>query len=139
MTEDLKNRLMAAGLNKQQASSVTAETLVQLFMKEDSKLLINEARNQITEMQKMVQGLKSEYAALTKKFHDISEAINAISESQKEYGIITEEKAKTVVALYAAILAMNEKAGSDPDTSIKNAGYIVYAYLRGQAKREIIN
>lgn len=64
---------------------------------------------------------------------------NAISESQKKYGIITEEKAKTVVALYAAILAMNEKVGSDPDTSIKNAGYIVYAYLGGQAKREIIN
>lgn len=50
-----------------------------------------------------------------------------------------EEKAKTVVALYVSILAMNEKAGSEPDTSIKNAGYIVYAYLGGQVKREIIN
>lgn len=32
---------------------------------------------------------------------------------------------------------MNEKAGADPNDSVKNAGYVLYAYLGGQAKREI--
>lgn len=43
MTEDLIRRLMAVGLTKQQASSVTAETLVKLFMPNDGKVLIREA------------------------------------------------------------------------------------------------
>ena len=35
MTDELVRRLMAAGLTKQQANSVTAETLVNLFMNDD--------------------------------------------------------------------------------------------------------
>ena len=60
MTDDLVRQLMAAGLSKQQASSVTAETLVRLFMKEDGKILIKEAQRQVTEMQALVDGLKAE-------------------------------------------------------------------------------
>lgn len=40
MTEELIRRLIAAGLNKQKATSVTAETLVKLFMPEDGKMLL---------------------------------------------------------------------------------------------------
>ena len=47
MTEDLIRRLIAAGLSKQQASSVTAETLVNLFMPDDGKMLIREAKGQV--------------------------------------------------------------------------------------------
>ena len=47
MTDDLIRQLMASGLSKQQASSVTAETLVRLFMKEDGKILIAEAQRQV--------------------------------------------------------------------------------------------
>ena len=42
MTDELIRRLIAAGLNKQQATSVTAETLVKLFMPEDGKMLLEE-------------------------------------------------------------------------------------------------
>jgi len=44
MTEDLIRQLMAAGLTKQQATSVTTEKLIQIFMKEDGKILISEAK-----------------------------------------------------------------------------------------------
>ena len=44
MTDELIRRLIAAGLNKQQATSVTAETFVKLFMPEDGKMLLEEAR-----------------------------------------------------------------------------------------------
>ena len=128
---------MAAGLTKQQASSVTAETLVNLFMQDDGKILIKEAQLQVSEMQKTVSDLKEEYRRLEQKIHSISDTLLSISKAQKEHGDITDEKAKNIVALYAALLAMNEKAGADPNDSVKNAGYVLYAYLGGQAKREI--
>ena len=137
MTDDLIKQLMAAGLNKQQASSVTAETLVRLFMKEDGKVLIKEAQRQVSEMQALVNQLKAEHNGLMQKICSVSETLLAISEAQKEHGEITDEKAKNVVALYGALLAMNENAGADANDSVRNAGYVVYAYLGGQAKREI--
>ena len=137
MTDDLIKQIMAAGLNKQQASSVTAETLVRLFMKEDGKVLIKEAQRQVSEMQELVTGLKAEYYELKQKISAVSDSLLAITEAQKEHGEVTEGRAKNVVALYGALLSMNEHAGADPADAVRNAGYVVYAYLGGQAKREI--
>jgi hypothetical protein len=137
MTDDLIRQLMASGLSKQQASSVTAETLVRLFMKEDGKILIAEAQRQVSEMQALVNRLHAEYNELMQKISSVSDTLLAITEAQKEHGEVTDEKAKNVVALYGALLAMNEHAGADANDSVRNAGYVVYAYLGGQAKREI--
>jgi len=137
MTDDLVRQLMAAGLSKQQASSVTAETLVRLFMKEDGKILIKEAQREVTEMQALVDGLKAEYDGLLQQFRQLSETLLSVTEAQKEHGSITDDRAKNVVALYGALLSMNERAGAEPADAVRNAGYVVYAYLGGQAKREI--
>lgn len=137
MTDDLIRQLIAAGLTKQQASSVTAETLVRLFMNDDGKILIKEAQRQVSEMQKLVNDLKTEYESLVQKISAVSDTLLAITEAQKEHGEITDDRAKNVVALYGALLSMNERAGADATDSVRNAGYVVYAYLGGQAKREI--
>ena len=50
MTEDLIKRLMLAGLTKQQATSTTANTLVRLFMPEDGKMLLQEAKQQVDDL-----------------------------------------------------------------------------------------
>lgn len=137
MTDDLIRRLMAAGLSKQQASSVTADTLVRLFMQDDGKILIKEAQRQVSEMQELVADLKAEYNELKQKISAVSDSLLAITEAQKDHGSITEDRAKNLVALYGALLAMNEKAGAEPTDAVRNAGYVVYAYLGGQAKREV--
>lgn len=137
MTEDLKERLLAAGLTKQQASSATAETLVRLFMNDDGKILIHEARQQVSEMRELVLSLRHDYNSVLEKMSTVSATILSITEAQSEYGTITDEKAKNVVALYAALLSMNEKAGADGSDAVRNASYVVYAYLGGQAKRQI--
>ena len=137
MTNDLKERLMAAGLTKQQASSATAETLVRLFMSDDGKILIREARQQVAEMQELVHRLHHDYKNILEKMNVVSATILSITEAQSEYGTITDEKAKNVVALYAALLSMNEKAGADGSDAVRNASYVVYAYLGGQAKRQV--
>ncbi len=69
MTDDLIRQLMASGLSKQQASSVTAKTLVRLFMKEDGKILIAEAQRQVSEMQTLVNELHAEYKELMQKIN----------------------------------------------------------------------
>lgn len=137
MTEDLIRRLIAAGLTKQQASSTTAETLVRLFMPEDGKMLIREAKKQVTEMQVTVAALRSEYNDLTGKIKQLSDNVLAAIEAQKEFGSITDEKARNSIALYSALLGMNQRAGADGTEAVRNAGYVMYAYLGGQARRDI--
>lgn len=137
MTDDLIRRLIAAGLSKQQASSATAETLVRLFMPEDGKMLIREATQQVAEMQAMVNSLRKEYDDLSAKIMQLSDNVLAAIDAQKEFGSITDEKARNAVALYSALLGMNKRAGADGTEAVRNAGYVMYAYLGGQARREI--
>lgn len=137
MTDDLIRRLIAAGLTKQQASSATAETLVRLFMPEDGKMLIREAKQQVSEMQATVASLRKEYDNLTAKIKQLSDNVLAAIEAQKEFGSITDEKARNSIALYSALLGMNQRAGADGTEAVRNAGYVMYAYLGGQARREI--
>ena len=137
MTDDLIRRLIAAGLSKQQASSATAETLVRLFMPEDGKMLIREATQQVAEMQAMVNSLRKEYDDLSAKIMQLSDNVLAAIDAQKEFGSITDEKARNAVALYSALLGMNQRAGADGTEAVRNAGYVMYAYLGGQARRDI--
>jgi len=137
MTDYLKEQLLRAGLTKQQISSVTAETMAQVLMDEDSTILLKEAQKQVQEMKQIVCDLKREYYLTMEKISAMSKTLLAVQEIQEQYGEINDEKAKTVLALYGAILEMNQKVGADSADCIKSAGYIAYAYLGGQAKRDI--
>lgn len=143
ITNEMKEKLIAAGLSKQQASSATAETCVRLFMNDDDKQLTREAALQVEKMQKMVSDLQQEYyntqqriMDLHKEIKNVSDTILAISKAQDEYGTVTDEKARTVVALYGALCSMNAAKKVDPDISAQSVGYIVYAYLGGEARKE---
>ena len=137
LLEDLIRRLMLAGLTKQQATSTTANTLVRLFMPEDGKILIQEARQQVDEMKALVDKLKDEYNELKGRLDNLSSTLHAVSEAQKQHGSVTDEKARNIIALYGALLAMSQKAGADAEDAVRNASYILYAYLGGQARRDI--
>ncbi len=137
MTELIIQNLMSAGLTRQQATSKTAEILMDTLMPEDGKLMIAEARGRVKEMESVVYSLKKEFNALQYKIEEIGKTLVAISEAQSEYGKINEEKARTVIAMYGALLNMNSKYCKDGLQVIENAGYVTYAYLGGQARREI--
>lgn len=137
MTQDMIRQLMQAGLTKQQASSVTADTIVRLLMPEDGKVLIQEAKGQVEEMKQILSATRREYYDLVQKMKEISDTITAVVEAQKKYGTVDDDKARNVIALYGALLEMNEKAGAPGSDSVKNAGYVLYAYLGGQAKRDV--
>ena len=101
-------------------------------------MLLEEARRQVSEMQRTVNQLKMDYGELKKKIESVSDTLLAISEAQKDHGEVTEEKAKNLIALYGALLTMNEKCGAEGPEAVHNASYVAYAYLGGQAKREQI-
>lgn len=137
MSDELIRMLIAAGLTKQQATSVTAETITKLYMNDDGKMLIAEAKHQVDEMQEILRNLKADYYAIKSKMEAISDNVLSIMNAQNEFGEITDEKAKNVIALYSAILSMNEKKGADPTEAVRNASFVLYAYLGGQARRDI--
>ena len=107
-------------------------------MPEDGKLLLEEARRQVADMQRTVNQLKMDYGELKKKIESVSDILLAISEAQKEHGEGKEEKARNLIVLYGALLTMNEKCGAEGSEAVNNASYVAYAYLGGQAKREQI-
>lgn len=81
--------------------------------------------------------LKSEYTNLQGKLDSLSSTLLAVSEAQEQHGAVTDEKARNIIALYGALLAMSQKAGADAEDAVRNASYILYAYLGGQARRDI--
>lgn len=137
MTNDMISRLMTAGLTKQQATSVTAEALVDLFMPDDGKILIREAQGRVKEMETSVTSLKKDYFELKRRIEGVSDTLLAITQAQEQYGTVTDPKAQNIVALYGALMTMNEKKGVPAAESAASIGYIMYAYLGGQAKRDV--
>jgi len=129
MTEEMMKKLMAAGLNKAQASSQTAETLVNLFMDKDAKILIEEARAQVNQMKAEVFALKSMGNSMVSTIENAAGTIKAIAEAQNEYGTVCDERAKNAVSLYGTIVHIGKQAGANPSNAVLQAGYIVYAYL----------
>ena len=77
------------------------------------------------------------YDNISSKIKQLSDNVLAAIEAQKEFGSITDEKARNAVALYSALLGMNLRAGADGTEAVRNAGYVMYAFLGGQAKREV--
>ena len=73
-----------------------------------------------------------------RQFLQLSETLLSVAEAQTEHGSITDDRAKNVVALYGALLAMIERAGVEPANAVRNTGYVVYPYFDEQAKRKII-
>lgn len=129
--------LMRKGLTKQQANSATALTCVNVLMQEDGKALIAEAKEQVNMMAETVNSLRKEYRELEQKMKSVSELLLAVKDAQSEYGIISDEKAKTVLALYAALLALHKKEGVPSDEAAESVGYVMYAFLGGQARRDV--
>lgn len=135
MTNEMISFLMANGLSKQQATSATAEVCTQIFMKDDAKALTKEAQLRVEEARATVIAMRD----IFEEYSDKMKAFQAVLEAQKEYGEIEDPKAKTAIALYCALLSVGAKYGASADRNIENAGYILYAFFGGQARREITN
>ena len=82
-------------------------------------MLIREAKQQVAEMQATVKALRKEYDDLSAKIKQISDNVLAAIDAQKEFGSITDEKARNAIALYSALLGMNQRAGADGTEAVR--------------------
>lgn len=138
ITEEMKKQLMvAAGLTKQQVNNATADAIVNYLMNAEEKVLIQEAQRQVKEMQSLVISLRKEYRELKEKIEAVAGTLLDIAKAQEEHGALTDERARNVLVFYAALLKMNERTGAKSSENVESAGYVTYAYLGGQAKRDI--
>lgn len=146
---DMINILMEkGGLSKQQAQSATAEVCVKLFMDDDGKLLLEETQRQLNQIvvdaRKEVSSLACSNSNARRDLHSLlsqiescTKTVSAIVEAQGEYGKVEDSKAKDTLALYGALLAMNEKTNADDNVKLRCASYVVWAYLGGEASTKI--
>lgn len=137
LTEQMKEQLLAAGLTKTQATSATAEAVVNVLMNADEKTLIKEARLQVNEMTELVASLQKKYHEFEKKIDGVAGFVLDIAKAQNEYGGFTDDKAKNAVAMYGHLLDMNKRVGAEGSVSVKSAGFALYAYLGGVARHDI--
>ena len=141
LSNDTKEWLVAQGLTKQQADSITADVTVRAFLADnkDASLVLAEANAQVEMMRKIVNEAQAQLRNLKEELSATTDVILSIREAQEEHGAIADQRAKDALALYAALLNMNKKMGTNGLDAITPAGYMVYAYLGGQARRNINN
>ncbi len=137
MTKEMHDKLRAAGLNGSQINSKTADQVIQILMNDGEKALIREAENYVFEMREELGKIRRDYQKTQDKIGEMSETFYGVVEAEKEHGSVTEDRAKNVIALYGQLINMAIKAGASPGDAVSNAGYVLYAYLGGQAKREV--
>lgn len=148
----LRALLLEKGLTNQQVNSPTAEKMVEIFGDGESNnafsLLFDEFKAKTIELEEQRKDLEEKIfrtkvdteKALKKQyenFKDLWSSLSSIAEAIDEYGPITDEKAKNVLTLMAAITRIGKDLGCDANKCMESASYIVYAYLGGQAARNI--
>lgn len=124
ISESIKEWLITNGLSKQQASSTTAEVIMNLVTPEDQRLALANTIEAVNEMRYIYNALNNDYRVLSSKMSETLAMIEAFA----EIGAPTDEKARNAIALYTAI----SKIGTT-----EQASYITYAYLGGEARQVI--
>ena len=133
MTREMEQMLIKRGVPKISVNTKAAHQIVDALMDDYSREMVDEAKRQVEEQRAITRELKAQYDS-------INDILVAVTHVEDEYGHIVDEDAKTVVSLYATLLEMNKKACEykyDGMESIRNASYILYAFLGGQARRDI--
>ena len=129
LTPEIKTELRKIGLSEQQVNSETAKLLICNFIPEKEQELIMEAARQVKRSRRIVQEAEE-------RSRQLNSDILEIKKAEEEYGKINDERVRNALALFAAIINISKKRDADIDEVIQSAGYIVYAYLGGQGKRD---
>ena len=134
--EWLVSELMKRGLNKSQANGKSIATIAELLASDNSKAadryVSDRCNFMISRAESELKKMRETHSKLASEVESISKTILAIEKSQKEWGEISDQKAKDAISLYAALLAVSKEYGG---TDIGGAGYMVWAFLGGQARR----
>lgn len=114
----------------------STEPLIDRVLTEEAKSEILRLRRKQDDADEWLKKKQDEYVGLEEMVKGTAATVRLIAEAQQENGTVSSERAKDTLALYGAILAMNQKIGCTPSENVTTTGYVMYAYLGGQAKRD---
>ena len=140
LSPELIKKLIDAGLTTPQATSKAAKVTVHTIMEmcaKDSAALAEEAVRTVRDAAIAVDHLKNDYDEAKRSFDDRLSAFDEVVKTFQEFAEPKDQKAKDAISLYATMLSLGKRYGAQPETIVNNAGYVLYAYLGGQARREI--
>lgn len=141
LTDEMKKELLEAGIHKNaiEHPNRTLQSVLRAHLPEKGELMLREAEAWLSQVEECAQDMREQAACTKRKCAEIQadvEMVKAFRESGEKFGTITDERARNALALFAQILSIAKGAGADAEDAVTNAGYAVYAYLGGQAKRE---
>lgn len=146
LSEKLKKQLEdEAGMTPTQANSAAVLKLLQWLTPETMKDIQENAVNVFNQLNDklnhelfLVRQERQQDAqnriAIERELREFRNVLLEASKAEQDYGEALSEKRREVTALYGSLLQM----GGDSEQALKNAGYIVYAYLGGQAREAIV-
>lgn len=130
--------LVEAGLSKQQAESVTAKKMMEMFAK-DSKIGIDVLNAMVQDLTRQVDDCKaylSKAQKVNERAEELTEQIRSFHDITSE---MTDDRAKNGIMLYSAIMQLSmSQCGAGigaTEQILANAGYALHAYFGGQARR----
>ena len=141
LSADFKNELYARNVSKQQADSSVAQAITEIFESKLPTEMIRELAMQFNEIEKQtmqsIAVFQQRANQIDAKLKALDDTAAFIKDCESENEALMDDKAKSAIALYSAVIRRSLDYKADSEMAVQNAGYIVYAYLGGQAKRDI--
>ena len=139
-TTALNRKLIAAGLNSQQIESKTAKVVVDVLA-EDQGLLLAEVKAQVAKAKNAAESAQYRVGELyqrhTEAIEHADRLIEALSAQNDACAELSTDVAKDTLILFTSMLKVCSSYDNvDMGQAIESVGYIMYAMLGGQAKRD---
>ena len=139
-TTALNRKLIAAGLNSQQIESKTAKVIVDVLA-EDQGLLLAEVKAQVAQAKNAAESAQYRVGELyqrhTEAIEHADRLIEALAAQNDACAELSTDVAKDTLILFTSMLKVCSSYDNvDMGQAIESVGYIMYAMLGGQAKRD---
>lgn len=136
MDSRIRQYLIDNGMRKQYVDGNVAERVVDLML----RYMASGASGTIdSALEIKIKQRQQEVSELDDEIRQKKDTLGTIIGIEDEYKGVLSQKAKEVVAMYNTLINIGVEKNADPDVSVRNAGFIMYAYLGGKAKAIITN
>lgn len=142
MTNEIKQRLRAAGLSEQQISTKTAEAVVNALTPENVEVLLRNALSQLDHINVEIREARmkcgeivpkaiAERDRILRELKDTVDRVNALASAVDGYNP-SSTAVRDAFWLYSAMVKVGKDSGADGNHAVHPAGYAVYALLAGE-------
>ena len=114
---------------KHQDKIVNEKRMANLIDLDDENMRPKTYERQIRAIRKMFEEMTKDNALMHLEIKELRKAILEATEVQETYGKIEDDKARSLVSTYAAILSINIKTGASGGEVVSNATALMCAFL----------